>query len=215
MDSVAIIQKYFGDQLTDRQLEQFTQMGEQYRLWNEKINVISRKDIDHVYLHHILHSLAIAKVIAFEPGSMVMDIGCGGGFPGIPLAVLFPQSQFLMVDSIAKKIKVVDAVAQALGLENVKTFNGRAESVNIQTDYVVSRAVTSLDQFLIWSWRKIRGGDGHGILYLKGGDLAEEIAVGIKGVNKVDSVNVFEVSRMFSEEFFDTKRVLYIKKSKR
>lgn len=213
-NNIELINRYFPN-LSQYQIEQFIKMGELYKSWNEKINVVSRKDIDNIYCNHILHSLAIAKVKQFESGTMVMDIGCGGGFPGIPLAVMFPEVNFLMIDSIAKKIKVVDAMIEGLGLTNVKTFNGRAESVNIQTDYVVSRAVTTLDKFLVWSWRKVRGGDSHGVIYLKGGDLAEEIAIGVKGVSKIDSVNVFEISDFFEEEFFDTKRILYIKKSKR
>ena len=210
---IEIIEKYFGDKLTDHQREQFVKMGEEYKEWNQKINVISRKDIDNIYTHHILHSLAIAKVIEFPNGSTVMDIGCGGGFPGIPLAVLFPKVEFLMIDSVGKKIKVVDGLVEALGLTNVKTFNRRAEEVNTHTDFVISRAVTTLEQFMIWSWRKIRGGNGNGVLYLKGGDIAEEIAIGTSSLNKLDSVNVFDISNIFEEDFFDTKKVLYIKKS--
>ncbi len=211
---IEIIEKYFGDRLTDHQRNQFVVMAEAYKDWNQKINVISRKDIDNIYTHHILHSLSIAKVIDFPDGAIVMDIGCGGGFPGIPLAVLYPNVEFIMIDSIAKKIKVVDGLVETLGLTNVKTFNRRAEEVSLHTDFVVSRAVTTLDQFMRWSWRKIKGGNGNGVLYLKGGDIAEEIATGTGTLNKLDSVNVFNISDFFKEDFFDTKRIVYIKKSR-
>lgn len=209
-----IIEKYFGDKLTQQQIEQFEKMGDLYREWNEKINVISRKDIDNLYLHHILHSLAISKVVDFADGTTIMDIGCGGGFPGIPLAVLYPKVEFIMIDSIAKKIKVVDALVEGLDLKNVRTFNKRAENISLHTDFVVSRAVTTLEQFVGWSWRKIRGGNGNGIIYLKGGDIAQEIADATSSLSKVDSVNVFDISKMFEEDFFETKKIIYIKKSK-
>lgn len=211
---IEIIKKYFGEKLSEKQIQQFIEMGELYKEWNQKINVISRKDIDNIYLHHILHSLSIAKVMDFKDSSIVMDIGCGGGFPGIPLAVLYPNVEFLLIDSITKKIKVVDALVESLGLTNVKTFNDRAENVRLHTDFVVSRAVTTLEQFIGWSWRKIRGGNGNGILYLKGGDIAEEIAIGTSSLSKVDSVNVINLSDLFEEDFFDTKKIVYIKKSK-
>ncbi len=211
---IEIIQKYFGEELSEKQLAQFAKMGELYKEWNEKINVISRKDIDNVYLHHILHSLSIAKVMKFPDGAVVMDIGCGGGFPGIPLAVMFPEVQFIMIDSIAKKIKVVNALVEGLGLTNVKTHNDRAENVLQHCDFVVSRAVTTLKEFMTWSWRKIIGGEGRGILYLKGGDLAEEIAEGTASYKKIDSVNVIQISHLFEEDFFETKKIVYIKKSK-
>lgn len=212
--NIKIIEKYFGEQLSEKQTKQFEKMGELYRDWNEKINVISRKDIDNLYTHHILHSLSIAKIINFKDGTTIMDIGCGGGFPGIPLAVLFPNVNFILIDSIKKKIKVVDALVEGLELTNVKTLNKRIEEVSLHTDFVVSRAVTTLEQFVSWSWRKIRGGNGNGILYLKGGDLAEEIANGTASLSKLDSVNVIEISQIFEEDFFDTKRIVYIKKSR-
>lgn len=207
-----LINKYFADRLTDRQVEQFALMGEQYKEWNAKINVISRKDIDNVYLHHILHSLSIASVINLPAGSRVMDIGCGGGFPGVPLAVMFPEVQFKLIDSIGKKLTVVRGVAEALGISNIETYHSRVEELNMQTDYVISRAVTDLSPFMDWSWAKIRGGEGRGLLYLKGGDLTEEIENGIKGRKKIESVELINISDIFEDEFFETKKILYIKK---
>lgn len=206
------IYKYFGDILTERQKEQFEAMGEVYRSWNEKINVISRKDIDNIYLKHILHSLAIAKIHTFAPGDTVMDLGCGGGFPGIPLATLFPETNFKMVDSIGKKITVVKNVAEELGLQNVETFNMRAEQIDFKVDYVVSRAVTDLSTFLGWSWKKIKGGDNHGVLYLKGGDLAEEISDGKQVIKHSGIISLFDIETFFEEEFFETKKVVRIVK---
>lgn len=207
-----LIEKYFGARLSDRQKEQFNLMGELYKEWNAKINVISRKDIDNVYLHHILHSLAISKIADFPDGSTVMDIGCGGGFPGVPLAVLYPNVTFKMIDSIGKKITVVREVSAGLGLTNIETYHSRAEEVKQQTDYVVSRAVTELSSFMDWSWNKIRGGENRGLIYLKGGDLQEEIKNGIAGRKKIESVDLFDISSFYSEEFFETKKILYIKK---
>ncbi len=209
---VELIEKYFSDRLTDVQREQFSRMGELYREWNSKINVVSRKDIDNLYLHHILHSLAIAKVVEFPKGSIVMDIGCGGGFPGVPLAVLFPDVQFKMVDSIGKKITVVREVSSALELNNIEAFHSRAEELPMQADYVISRAVTMLKPFMDWSWQKLRGGDGRGILYLKGGDLSEEIAEGIAKRKRLGEVKTYDIFNIFEEDFFETKKVLYIKK---
>ena len=210
--NIEIIEKYFPNMLSEEQKRQFILMGELYAEWNSKINVISRKDIDNIYLHHILHSLSIAKVVQFADGDTVMDIGCGGGFPGIPLAVLFPNVNFKMIDSIGKKIIVVKEVSAGLGLTNIETFNARAEQVNMQTDYVVSRAVTELGQFMNWSWKKIRGGEGRGLIYLKGGDLTEEIKEGIKGQKKIMGTTVHNISDFFDEEFFETKKILFIKK---
>lgn len=210
-----LIEKYFGAELSALQREQLAAMEPLYRQWNEKINTISRKDIDQLYLHHVLHSLAIAKVMRFPAGSTVMDLGCGGGFPGIPLATLFPDVRFRLVDSVGKKIIVADAVARSLGLKNVETIHARAEELNGAVDFVVSRAVTELGKFLQWSWKQVRGGDGRGVLYLKGGDLTEEIRKGCKGIRGLESCETYAVSDFFTEEFFETKKVLYLKKSKK
>lgn len=210
--TLEIIENYFPNTLTEKQKEQFRLMGELYAEWNAKINVISRKDIENIYLHHILHSLAIAKVVNFPDGSTIMDVGCGGGFPGVPLAVMFPNVQFKLIDSIGKKITVVKEVSAGLGLTNVEAYHCRAEELNMQTDYVVSRAVTDLGEFMKWSWKKIRGGDGRGLIYLKGGDLTTEIEEGIKGQKKILDVELYNISDHFKEEFFETKKVLFIKK---
>ena len=201
-----IIQKYFTN-LTETQLEQFTKLQELYKDWNLKINVVSRKDIDELYLRHVLHSLGIAKVISFKPGSKVLDVGTGGGFPGIPLAVLFPQTQFYLVDSIGKKIKVVDEVVAGLGLENVKTTHGIVEDVKEQYDYIVSRSVAQMETFVRWTKGKTLKKQNHefknGILYLKGGDLSEELA-------KYTSATIYDLPNYFEEEFFETKKVVHL-----
>lgn len=207
---VELIYRHFPD-LTDLQKEQFANLESLYKDWNEKINVISRKDTDSIYLHHVLHSLAIAKVCKFENGARVVDVGCGGGFPGIPLAILYPEVNFTLVDSIGKKITVVKAVVEALGLENVTAVNARVETLKNKFDYVVSRAVTEMSKFMVWVWPKIeRGCKGtfpNGILYLKGGDLTEELA----SVKK--SVLLYPISAYFDDEFFESKKVVYIQKS--
>ena len=204
-----LLLKYFPG-LTPLQQEQFGRMYDLYRGWNDKINVVSRKDIDQLYLHHVLHSLAIAQVVSFRPGTRVLDVGTGGGFPGIPLAVLFPEAQFTLVDSIGKKIRVVEDVATQLGLKNVQAIHGRAEEVRGDFDFMVSRAVTEMSAFLTWVWDKIVPGGTNdlpnGILYLKGGDLAEELNATQK------DYMVYNISRFFDEDFFDTKRVVYIAK---
>jgi 16S rRNA (guanine527-N7)-methyltransferase len=183
-------------------------MGMLYREWNEKINVVSRKDIDALYEKHILHSLGIAKVCSFKDGTEILDVGTGGGFPGIPLAVMFPECQFTLVDSIGKKIKVVEEVANGLELKNVKALNARAEQVDIKVDFVVSRAVTRFAPFYEWIKNKfLKGGFNdldNGVLYLKGGDLEEEM----KEYGK--KYRLFELSNYFSEEFFETKKVVYV-----
>jgi 16S rRNA (guanine527-N7)-methyltransferase len=194
--------------LTDRQKGQFTALYDLYAEWNAKINVISRKDFESLYLKHILHSLAIAKVCRFEDGARVMDVGCGGGFPSVPLAILFPNVKFTAVDSIGKKISVVKGVCEAVGIENLTAINGRVESVNEKFDYVVSRAVTDMATFVGWVWNKIARGEGkgtlpNGILYLKGGDLTEELAA-----TKM-SWQRYNISDHFEEEFFETKQVVY------
>ena len=202
-----LIVKYFPD-LTAQQLQQFNRLPHLYEHWNNQINVISRKDIDQLFERHVLHSLAIAKVVSFLPGEKVLDVGTGGGFPGVPLAILFPETQFYLVDSIGKKIKVVNEVAGALGLTNVKTYHKRAEEVNEKFDFVVSRAVTRLKEFYPWVKDKFnkqsRNNLPNGILYLKGGDLNEEIAE--SGL----AVKQFYLKDYFEEEFFETKQVVYV-----
>jgi 16S rRNA (guanine527-N7)-methyltransferase len=202
-----IVKKYFPN-LSEKQLEQFELLFPLYTEWNEKINVISRKDIDHVMLHHVLHSLAIAKIIDFRPGTEILDVGTGGGFPGIPLAILFPECQFLLVDSIGKKIKVVEEVAKALGLLNVQAKHARAEDIDQDFEFVVSRAVTRITPFYYWVRKKISPNHFHamrnGILYLKGGDLTEELEEFGK------KHTLFDISTYFEEDFFETKKVLYV-----
>ena len=200
------IQKYFP-YLTELQKEQFTKLDFLYHDWNAKINVISRKDIDELYTKHILHSLGIAKVIKFEPGTYVLDVGTGGGFPGIPLAILFPETRFYLIDVIAKKIKVVQAVVDALELKNVKAEQIRAELVKGDFDFIVSRAVTNMPDFVSWIKDKIKKKSKHelrnGILYLKGGDLTEEL----KDFPKATEYNLAD---FFEDEFFETKKVVHL-----
>ncbi|MBK6996307.1 MAG: 16S rRNA (guanine(527)-N(7))-methyltransferase RsmG [Lewinellaceae bacterium] len=208
----ALIAKYFPD-LNPGQLAQFDQLEPLYREWNEKINVISRQDIENLEERHVLHSLAIAKVIQFEPGSSLLDLGTGGGFPGIPLAILFPESQFVLVDGTGKKIRVVQEVAQALGLENVTAIHGRAEEIkmNGQFDFVLSRGVASLDKLLVWSQKFLKKKHVHllpnGILALKGGDLKTEIR-DLPGKGK-EYTEVYPIRNFFREAFFDEKWVVY------
>lgn len=200
------IQKYFP-YLTDIQKEQFAKLDFLYHDWNAKINVISRKDIDELYTKHVLHSLGIAKVMKFEPGTYVLDVGTGGGFPGIPLAILFPETRFYLIDVIAKKIKVVQAVVDALELKNVKAEQIRAELVKGDFDFIVSRAVTNMPDFVSWIKDKIKKKSKHelrnGILYLKGGDLTEEL----KDFPKATEYNL---SDFFEDEFFETKKVVHL-----
>ena len=201
-----IILKYFPD-LLEKQIKQFSQLQDLYNEWNSQINVISRKDMENLYLKHVLHSLAIAKVISFADGTKVLDVGSGGGFPGIPLAILFPNVEFLLVDSIGKKIKVVNEVANSIGLKNLRAEHKRAEQVNGQFDFVVSRAVTKMKVFQQWVRKRIstkqRNIIFNGILYLKGGDLTEEL----KGIKNVE---LYNIPNFFAEEFFETKKVVYI-----
>jgi 16S rRNA (guanine527-N7)-methyltransferase len=200
-----IIQKYFPA-LTEKQIQQFSDLKNLYEHWNAQINVISRKDTDALYINHVLHSLAIAKVIQFVKGTSVLDIGTGGGFPGIPLAILLPETDFLLVDSIGKKIKVVNEVSTSLGLANVRTINERAENINETFDFIVSRAVTNMTDFkkLVKGKfnKKHNNSLNNGILYLKGGDLSEEL----KGI----SHQQYEITGYFEEDFFETKKVIYI-----
>lgn len=200
------ILKYFPD-LTDLQIEQFQKLDFLYHDWNEKINVISRKDIDSLYTKHILHSLGIAKVMRFEPGTTVLDVGTGGGFPGIPLAILFPETRFYLIDVIAKKIKVVQGIVDALELKNVKAEQKRAELVKGDFDFIVSRAVTNMPDFVSWIKDKIKKQHKHklknGILYLKGGDLTEEL-------KDFPNATLYDLADIFEDEFFETKKVVHL-----
>lgn len=208
MNSVQLILKYFPD-LTEKQIEQFSKLLEVYTFWNNQINVISRKDTDNFYERHVLHSLGIAKIMQFKDGADIMDIGTGGGFPGIPLAILYPNCNFTLVDSIGKKIKVVNEVAAAIGLTNVVGIHERAENIDKQFDFIVSRAVTAMPDFIKWINGKFKKKSDHdlknGILYLKGGDLKEEM----KGVNRYFYMH--NLPDHFSEEFFETKKVVYVR----
>ena len=209
MQTVELIYSHFPD-LTERQRDQFAALLDLYTEWNAKINVISRNDMESFYEKHVLHSLGIAKTYSFKPGQKVLDVGTGGGFPGIPLAILFPETQFHLVDSIGKKIKVVLAVAEALGLENVRADHGRAEEFKGPYDFVVSRAVTQMQRFVPWIKGKISQKNLdperiNGLLYLKGGDLAEEL-----GTMKA---RISSLSNFFTSEFFETKKVVYLPKS--
>jgi 16S rRNA (guanine527-N7)-methyltransferase len=200
------ILKYFPE-LTEVQISQFQQLEALYHDWNSKINVISRKDIDQLYVKHVLHSLAIAKIQKFEPGTYVLDVGTGGGFPGIPLAILFPETRFYLIDVILKKINVVKAVAESLELKNVKAEQIRAENVKGDFDFIVSRAVTNMPDFVSWIKDKIKKQQKHelqnGILYLKGGDLREELA-------SFPNAKEYNISDFFEDDFFETKKVVHL-----
>ncbi|MFN4761489.1 16S rRNA (guanine(527)-N(7))-methyltransferase RsmG [Gillisia sp. Q332] len=201
-----LITKYFPH-LTEVQTEQFSKLQELYEDWNLKINVVSRKDIDELYLRHVIHSLGIAKVIKFLPDAQILDVGTGGGFPGIPLAILFPETNFHLVDSIGKKIKVVDEVVEGLQLTNVKTTNARVEEIKGNYDFIVSRAVAAMPTFVHWVKGKIAKKSNHelknGILYLKGGDLSEEL-------EPYKSAVIYPLKDYLEEEFFETKKVVYL-----
>jgi 16S rRNA (guanine527-N7)-methyltransferase len=203
---IELITKYFPD-LTEIQKHHYSQLKELYTFWNNQINVISRKDIDLIYEHHVLHSLGIAKVMRFKNGTRILDVGTGGGFPGIPLAIMFPECEFLLVDSIGKKIKVVNEVASALGLKNVSTQHVRAEEIKEKFDFVVSRAVTAFPEFYYWVRNKVLkesfNKKYNGIFYLKGGDLTEEL----KDFQR--KIKLYNLSDYFKEEFFETKKVVY------
>lgn len=205
--AVELIEKYFPN-LSENQKSQFSKLEELYNEWNEKINVISRKDMESLYEKHILHSLGIAKVMEFAPNTKVLDIGTGGGFPGIPLAILFPEVQFTLIDSIGKKITVVKEVSEGIGLKNVTAIHGRAEDLKSKFHFVVSRAVTQMPVFLRWlkgKFEKEQFNPKHnGVLYLKGGDLAEELA-GLKA-------EIFSLKDFFESDFFETKKVVYLSK---
>ena len=202
-----VILKYFPN-LTERQREQFAALLPLYEEWNAQINVISRKDMEHFYEHHVLHSLAIAKVLQFKPMAEVLDVGTGGGFPGVPLAIMFPETRFTLIDSIGKKIKVVSDVIEREGLTNAKAMQVRAEALEGEYDFVVSRAVTTLGEFVPWVKKKISKSQYHdmhnGILYLKGGDLKNEL------FTFRHKVKTWDISDWFEEEYFETKKVIYL-----
>ena len=206
LERMEVLQKYFAE-LTEEQLRQFDLLSDLYKDWNLKINVVSRKDIDELYLRHVLHSLGIAKVQAFCPDARVLDVGTGGGFPGIPLAILYPKTQFHLVDSIGKKIKVVQEVSEGLGLQNIKITNARVETIQGQYDFIVSRAVAQMETFVRWVKDRIAKKSVHelknGILYLKGGDLTEELS-------KFPKATVYPLERYFEEDFFGTKSVVHL-----
>lgn len=201
-----LIVKYFPN-LTDQQIIKFQQLEALYKDWNLKINVVSRKDIDELYLRHVLHSLGIAKVIQFKDGSNILDVGTGGGFPGIPLAILFPNCNFHLVDSIAKKLKVVDEVVEGLGLTNVKITHSRVEDIDEMFDFIVSRAVAIMPTFVYWVKGKIAKEQNNdlknGILYLKGGDLNEEL-------QDYKTAVVYNLNDFYTEDFYETKKVVYL-----
>lgn len=201
-----LLLKYFPE-LTQDQIIQFSKLQDLYQDWNLKINVVSRKDIDELYLRHVLHALGIAKVMRFKPGSSIMDVGTGGGFPGIPLAILHPECQFHLVDSIAKKIKVVDEVVAGAALSNVKTSHSRVEDIDETYDFIVSRAVAAMPTFVRWVKGKIKRSQNHelknGILYLKGGDLSEEL-------ESYTNATIYDLKSYYDEDFFDTKKVVHL-----
>lgn len=208
LKQLELIEKYFPE-LTEDQYLKFSKLQELYEDWNLKINVVSRKDIDELYLRHVLHSLGIAKVQPFVDDAQILDVGTGGGFPGIPLAILFPQTHFHLVDSIGKKIKVVNEVVEGLELTNVKTTNARVEEVDGQYDFIVSRAVAVMPTFVHWVKGKTAKKNRHelknGILYLKGGDLSEEL-------REYSSAKVYDLEDYFEEDFFKTKKVVHLRK---
>jgi 16S rRNA (guanine527-N7)-methyltransferase len=207
LSTADVLFRYFP-QLTESQKNQYQKLQGLYKEWNDKINVISRKDIDNLYVNHVLHSMGIARAVSFKAGSLILDVGTGGGFPGIPLAILFPEVQFHLVDSIGKKITVVKNVADALGLKNVTAEQVRAEQLKAEYDFIISRAVTRLKEFYSWIHKRIKKKSSHelfnGILYLKGGDLDEELAELKK------PYQIFELSDYFKEEFFETKKIVYV-----
>ena len=204
-DSNQLIFKYFPD-LSVIQQQQYDSLFSAYENWNQKINVISRKDMDHFHERHVLHSLAIAKMISFKKGDEVLDIGTGGGFPGIPLAILFPDAKFTLVDSIGKKIKVVEAIVNEIGIMNVKSINARVETITLPFDFVVSRATAPLTDLLKWSLHLLRNQPQNGLISLKGGDLSEELRPFGKKVKVVD------IATFYEEPYFETKKIVFLSK---
>lgn len=206
INEMEVLLKYFPS-LSETQIKQFAMLKDLYEDWNSKINVVSRKDIDELYTRHVLHSLGIVKVLEFKPGSQIMDVGTGGGFPGIPLAIMHPEVDFYLIDVIAKKIKVVNEVATAIGLKNLKAEQKRAELVKNNFDFIVSRAVTNMPDFVTWVNDKVKKESKHelknGILYLKGGDLTEELA-------SFPNATQYDLSSFFDEDFFETKKVVHL-----
>ncbi len=204
-----LLLKYFPN-LTETQLRQFEQLPDLYRAWNDKINVISRKDIDNIVERHILHALAIAKVVTFVPGAEILDLGTGGGFPGIPLAILFPKTRFTLIDGTGKKIKVVNEVIEAIGLENAKAKHSRSEEIKHHFDFVVCRAVASLDKLINWSFRLLKKKQSHaipnGLITLKGGNIQSEI----RALPRKEYIEIYPVSKYFEEEYFEEKCVVYV-----
>ena len=207
-----IILKYFSE-LTDNQILQLVKLKELYTFWNSKINVISRKDIGSLYLRHVLHSLSIAKIISFKDGSTVLDVGTGGGFPGIPLAILFPNTKFLLIDSIGKKIKVVNSIIDTLGLKNAKAKQQNVTEISQKFDFIVCRAVTSLPEFYSLVKNNISEKSinklTNGIIYIKGGDIDNELNI-LKTQHKAKNINIFEIKNYFSEEYFETKKIIHV-----
>lgn len=201
-----LLYKYFPN-LDEEKLQQLEKLSLLYKDWNTKINVVSRKDIDEIYLRHVLHSLAIAKFIKFKPKSKIIDVGTGGGFPGIPLAILFPETHFVLVDSIAKKIKVVNEVVMGLNLKNVKSINDRIENTKGNYDFIISRAVAAMPTFVNWTKGKIAKHSNHdiknGIIYLKGGDLSEELKA-------YRNAEIIPLTKYYEEDFFETKKIVYL-----
>ncbi|HTA28599.1 MAG TPA: 16S rRNA (guanine(527)-N(7))-methyltransferase RsmG [Bacteroidia bacterium] len=210
-DSIALIQKYF--QLPEKKLALFTQLGLLYHEWNEKINLISRKDMDHLYLHHILHSLSIAKLISFKDGTRIIDVGTGGGLPGIPLAIMFPQCSFLLVDSIGKKIKVVEEIVKALGIDNAFALNARAENIDEDVEFVTGRAVSNLQDFhsrvqhlILPNKKKSENTLPNGLLYLAGGDVETDLG------RLKERTNIYPLDIWFDEEFYKSKKIVFVKR---